>query len=100
MATSRPLEAVARLRDFAVWALAETTADTFGEAANDANTCRGVEEWEALAALRLDTIADPPEHPYLLLDAWSEELDDRERYIFPWPYRPPIPASNVARTGR
>ena len=82
VATSPPSQAVALIRDFAAWALAETAAGTLGEAVNVVNTRRGVEEWAALAALRLDRIADPPEHPYALLDAWSEELDDRERYVF------------------
>ena len=78
-----PVEAATLLCDFAVWALAETTGGTLGSAVKSAisDACDG-EEWQALAGLRLDAIANQTAHPYTVFDAWSEGLNDRNRSIF------------------
>ena len=67
---------------FARWAIAETEAQTFGEAiaelirvgmANDA--------WKALASVRLSDLAAHPPHPYEVLDEWAKQMDPRSRAI-------------------
>ena len=69
--------------EFAKWALAETDAQTFGEAIAEATrTKAGDQAWNPVALLSLSKLAAHPPHPYQVLDKWIEQLDDRSQTIF------------------
>ena len=71
------------MRRFAAWALAETSAETIGDAVSTVlQDKESVEEWKSLARLKLDEVAGPPINPYAVLDAYVDELNAREKTIF------------------
>ena len=69
--------------EFAKWAMAETDAQTFGEAiAETTRTKAGDQAWNPVALLSLAELAAPSPHPYAVLDKWIEQLDARSQTIF------------------
>ena len=71
------------LQNHASWALAETDAQTLGQAvAHALAEERPVETWHALAAVPLKDIAVRSEHPYAILERWVAGLNEREQRIF------------------
>ena len=71
------------LRHFVTWALAETDAQTIGEAISESMfRTETSEEWQAFAELGLNQAGFKPEHPYTILESWVDNLPDRERHIF------------------
>ena len=72
-----------RLSGFAGWAMAETDAQTFGEAiAELIRAGAGNEAWKPVAAASLTELAARLPHPYEVLDNWIEQLDKRSKSIF------------------
>ena len=71
------------LYEFARWAMAETDAQTFGEAIAEL-TRAGTENevWKPIALASLTDLAARPPHPYAVLDKRVEQFDDRSRAIF------------------
>ena len=68
---------------FAAWAMAETGANTIGEAISYAvNGAAEVEEWREYAQLELHLFSEPPRHPCEIIDEWTSRLPVRERRIF------------------
>lgn len=80
MKTFSPL--VEPMRLLAGWAQSETTAESVGKAILAA-MARGesVQEWNAVAGIRVASLSPSLPHPYAILDSWSEGLDDRETVI-------------------
>lgn len=71
------------LQNHASWALAETDAQTLGQAvAHALAEERPVETWHALAAVPLKDIAVRSERPYAILDRWVAGLNERAQRIF------------------
>ena len=71
------------LRHFVTWALAETDAQTIGEAISQSMFRTDTsEEWQAIAELSLNQAGFKPEHPYTILESWVDNLPDREQHIF------------------
>ena len=71
------------LREFVTWALAETDAQTIGDAISQViSGTRTVEEWQAIAEFRLNQAGYKPNHPYTILESWANHLPERERHIF------------------
>ena len=71
------------LREFATWALAETDAQTLGEAISQVILgTRTVEAWQAISEFRLKQAGYQCSHPYTILESWANLLPDRERHIF------------------
>ena len=71
------------LREFARWAMAETDAQTFGEAiAELIRMGTANEAWKPVALVNLTDLSTPPSHPYEMLDQWVEQLEPRSRSIF------------------
>ena len=71
------------LQNHASWALAETDAQTLGQAVAHALAEESpVETWHALAAVPLKDIAVRSERPYAILDRWVAGLNEREQRIF------------------
>ena len=71
------------LREFANWALAETVAQTLGEAISQVMLGpRTIEAWNAIAEFSLKQAGYPCSHPYTILESWAYQLPDRERHIF------------------
>ena len=67
---------------FARWAMAETRAQTVGDAlAELLSSSIENEEWSAIASVRLSDLAAPARHPYAVLDAWVQQLDSRWRAV-------------------
>ena len=67
---------------FARWAMAETRAQTVGDAlAELLSSSTENEEWSAIASVRLSDLAAPARHPYAVLDDWSQQLDPRWRAV-------------------
>ena len=67
---------------FARWAMAETRAQTVGDAlAELLSSSTENEEWSAIASVRLTDLAAPARHPYAVLDDWSQQLDPRWRAV-------------------
>ena len=67
---------------FAGWAQSETNAESLGEAINAAMARdESVQQWNVVAGVSLSSLSPLPPHPYAILDAWAEELDDREAVI-------------------
>ena len=67
---------------FAMWAMAETRAQTVGDAlAELLSSSIENEEWSAIASVRLSDLAAPARHPYAVLDDWSQQLDSRWRAV-------------------
>ena len=72
-----------QLSEFASWAMAETDAETFGEAiAALIRSGAANELWKPVASVSLTDLAVPPPHPYKVLDEWMEQIDDRSQAIF------------------
>ena len=70
------------LRDFAGWALAETSAQTVGEAVSEVLLSRRRSGgWEKIAGLDLNQVAGPIRHPYDVLNTWVESLSVRETCV-------------------
>ena len=68
---------------FAAWAMAETGANTIGEAISYViNGAVEVEEWREYAQLELHLFSEPPRHPCEIIDEWIGRLPARERRIF------------------
>ena len=68
---------------FAAWAMAETGANTIGEAISYVvDGSLDVEEWREYAQLELHLFSEPPRHPYEIIDEWIDRLPARERRIF------------------
>ena len=80
MKTFSPL--IEPMQLLAGWAQSETNAESLGEAILAA-MARGqtVQEWNAIAGIRLASLSPPLPHPYVILDSWSEGLDNRETVI-------------------
>ena len=71
------------LYEFARWAMAETDAQTFGEAiAELLRTGAASEAWKPVALVSLSGLAEHPPHPYEVLDKWMEQVDPRSRAIY------------------
>ena len=71
-----------KLGDFAGWALAETNADTFGDAVSEVLLrSRASKEWEKISRLNLHQVSEPTHHPYRVLDTWVENLAVRETCV-------------------
>ena len=71
------------LYEFARWAMAETDAQTFGEAiAELLRTGAASEAWKPVALVSLTGLAEHPPHPYEVLDKWMEQIDPRSRAIY------------------
>ncbi len=71
------------LRHFVTWALAETDAQTIGEAITQSTLrTETSEEWQAIAELSLNQAGFRPEHPYTILESWVDNLPAREQHIF------------------
>ena len=71
------------LYEFARWAIAETDAQTFGEALAElirAGTTNDV--WKPVAKVSLAELAENPKHPYKVLDEWVEQFDERTRATY------------------
>ena len=67
---------------FARWAMAETRAQTVGDAlAELLSSSIENEEWSAIASVLLSDLAAPARHPYAVLDAWAQQLDSRWRAV-------------------
>ena len=67
---------------FARWAMAETQAQTVGDAlAELLSSSIENEEWSAIASVQLSDLAAPVRHPYAVLDDWSQQLDPRWRAV-------------------
>ncbi len=80
MKTFSPLMEPMRL--LAGWAQSETDAESVGEAILAAMARdRSVQEWNAIAGIRVASLSPSLPHPYAILDSWSEGLDDRETVI-------------------
>ncbi len=71
------------MREFVTWALAETDAQTIGDAISQViSGTRTVEVWQTIAELRLQHASNQPRHPYAILEFWALHLPERERHIF------------------
>ena len=71
------------LYGFARWAMAETDAQTFGEAIAELIRAGAANEaWKPVASVSLAELAAHPPHPYEALDKWMEQIDARSRAIF------------------
>ena len=71
------------LQNHASWALAETDAQTLGQAVSHALAEESpVETWHTLATVPLSDIAVRPERPYAILARWVAGLNEREQRIF------------------
>ena len=71
------------LYEFARWALAETDAETFGEAIAELIRAGAANEaWQPVASFSLAKLAAYPPHPYEVLDKWMEQFDARSRSVF------------------
>ena len=71
------------IQRFANWAMAETDANTIGEAISCVvNGGVEVKEWRDYAQLELEQFSEPPRHPYEIIDDWVDQLPARERRIF------------------
>ena len=71
------------LHQFARWAMAETDAQTFGEAIAEPTRTRAADEvWKPVVFVSLAELAAHPPHPYAVLDKWMEQFDARSRAIF------------------
>ncbi len=71
------------LYEFARWAMAETDAQTFGEAIAELIRAGAANEvWKSVALVSLAELAARPPHPYEVLDKWMEQIDARSRVIF------------------
>ena len=80
MKTLAPL--VEPMQLLAGWAQSETNAESVGEAIHKAMArSESVQEWNAIAGIRLASLSSPLPHPYAILDSWSEGLDNRETVI-------------------
>ena len=70
-------------QNHASWALAETDAQTLGQAVAHALAEESpVETWHTLASVPLSDIAVRPERPYAILDRWVAGLNERAQRIF------------------
>ena len=67
----------------ASWAQSEANAESLGEAI-DAAMARdeAIQQWNLVAGASLSSLSAPPPHPYVILDSWAEQLDEREAVIF------------------
>ena len=71
------------LNEFARWAMAETDAQTFGEAIAELIRAGASNEvWKSVALVSLAELAARPPHPYEVIDKWMEQIDARSRAIF------------------
>ena len=72
-----------RLYEFVQWAMAETGAQTFGDAMVELqrNPIEN-EGWDDLTSVRLSELGARPSHPYEVLDTWLEQMDARMRIVF------------------
>ena len=71
------------LRHFVTWALAETDAQTIGEAISQSTIrTETPKEWQAIAELSLNHAGFKPEHPYTVLESWVNNLPEMEQHIF------------------
>ena len=69
--------------EFAMWAMAETDAQTFGEAVAELFSTGAADEvWKPLASVTLADLAAHPPHPYEVLDRWLEQIDPRSQSIY------------------
>ena len=69
--------------EFAKWAMAETDAQTFGEAIVEFIRAGATNKvWKPVASAKLSNLAVPLPHPYELLERWMERNDLRSRAIF------------------
>ena len=89
-ATVEALQSVDRLAafnrhlfQFARWAMAETDAQNLGEAiAMLVQTAPTNEAWKPVASIHLTDLAEPPSHPYEVLDEWLKQKNPRWQAIF------------------
>ena len=71
------------LREFVTWALAETDAQTIGEAISQLlMKAEAPKAWQDIAELSLNQAGNRPEQPYSILESWSNQLPKREQHIF------------------
>ena len=71
------------LCEFARWAIAETDAQTFGEAIAELIRAGAANEvWKSVARVSLTDLAVHPPHSYKVLDKWMEQIDPRSQAIF------------------
>ena len=68
--------------ELAGWAMAETDAQTFGDAIAELQRAGSSNEtWKPIALMNLTGLAMPPPHPYQVLDQWMEKIDPRWQVI-------------------
>ena len=71
------------LREFITWAIAETDAQTIGEAISQSmSKTEPPKAWQAIAELNLNQAGYRPEHPYAILESWANQLPEREKFVF------------------
>ena len=71
------------LCEFARWAMAETDAQTFGEAISELIREGAPNEvWKPVASASLTDLAAHPPHPYEVLDKWMEQMDTRSLAVY------------------
>ena len=71
------------VHQMARWAMAETDAQTFGEAVAELlRTEAASEVWKPVAQANLTDLGELPAHPYEVLDKWMDRFDSRSRAIF------------------
>ena len=71
------------LREFVTWALAETDAQTIGEAISQLMLrTETPKAWQTIAELSLNQAGYQPKHPYTILESWANQLPEREQHIF------------------
>ena len=76
------LELIENLLGVANWAMAETSAQTLGQAIELAmSTPHAGPLWQSVADIRLMEVINQPEHPYATLGIWANSLGNRERDI-------------------
>ena len=69
--------------EFARWAMAETSAETFQGAVSEiVKNPEASDTWEAVAHTKLSDLALQPPHPYETLDAWLQGVDPRRKKVF------------------
>ena len=71
------------LCEFARWAMAESDAQTFGEAISELIREGAPNEvWKPVASANLTDLAAHPPHPYEVLDKWMEQMDTRSLAVY------------------
>ena len=74
---------IRHLREVVRWAMAETDAQSLGEAISELiREGSASEDWQPIALARLTDLAAHPPHPYEALDRWVDQIDPRWKAIF------------------